>query len=73
MQYVNVTLIIIFCFVSGKRFGLLQTKVGLTMLLKHFRFFLNEKTKVPIEIEPFSFTLLPKSVFLDVEEVIETN
>ncbi|KAF2882933.1 hypothetical protein ILUMI_23238 [Ignelater luminosus] len=58
----------------GMRFGLLQTKVGLTMLLKHFRFSLNEKTKVPLEIEPYSFTLLPKSgIFLNVEEIAEIS
>ncbi|KAF2881448.1 hypothetical protein ILUMI_24734 [Ignelater luminosus] len=55
----------------GKRFGLLQTKVGLAVLLKHFKFSLHGKTKVPLQIEPFSFTLLAKSgIFLDVEDII---
>lgn len=45
-------------------------KVGLAVLLKHFKFSINERTEVPLKIEPFSFTLLAKSgIFLDVEDV----
>lgn len=32
------------------RFGLLQAKVGLAMLLKNFEFTLNAKTKTPVHL-----------------------
>jgi cytochrome P450 family 6 len=37
------------------RFGLLQTKVGLTVLLSNFEFSVCEKTKQPLELNPKSF------------------
>ncbi|XP_069676418.1 probable cytochrome P450 6a14 [Periplaneta americana] len=39
----------------GMRFGLLQTKVGLAVLLSNFEFSVSEKTKQPLELDPKSF------------------
>ncbi|KAF2894085.1 hypothetical protein ILUMI_12095 [Ignelater luminosus] len=54
----------------GLRFGLMQVKVGLVVLLKDYKFVLNKKTQVPLEMEPLSFTLTPKNgIFVDIEKV----
>lgn len=45
--------------VLGMRFGLVQFRVGLAVLLKNFKFSLNPKTEVPIKMDPKSFTLFP--------------
>lgn len=56
----------------GLRFGLMQTKVGLAILLKNFKFSLNAKTVVPVEMDPFSFILTSKTgIFLDTKKVQE--
>ena len=39
------------------RFGLMQTKVGLTALLKNYKFTVNEKTKEPLTMQVHSFVL----------------
>ncbi|KAF5286957.1 hypothetical protein FQR65_LT12416 [Abscondita terminalis] len=36
----------------GLRFGLMQTKLGLAMLIRNFQFSLSTKMKLPIEIDP---------------------
>ncbi|KAJ8935459.1 hypothetical protein NQ318_021705 [Aromia moschata] len=36
----------------GERFGVMQTKVGLACILKNFRVFLNDKTQLPIKMNP---------------------
>ncbi|NP_001352492.1 cytochrome P450 6a14-like [Aethina tumida] len=41
----------------GLRFGVMQSKVGLAVLLKNYKFKLNHKTKFPIVFEPTSFIL----------------
>lgn len=43
----------------GVRFGMLQTKLGLAMLLKHFQFESCAKTQIPIKIDNVSLLLLP--------------
>lgn len=43
----------------GIRFGMLQTKLGLAMLLKHFQFEACAKTQIPIQIDNVSLLLLP--------------
>ncbi|KAF2894152.1 hypothetical protein ILUMI_12021, partial [Ignelater luminosus] len=54
----------------GLRFGLMQTKVGLAFLLKHFRFSINKKTSVPLVMDPFTFLLTAKDgIWLDVEKI----
>ncbi|KAJ3656091.1 hypothetical protein Zmor_015192 [Zophobas morio] len=50
----------------GLRFGMLQTKVGLSVLLKNYKFSINSKTQVPLKLTPTSFTLSPEGgVWLD--------
>ncbi|GFG30581.1 hypothetical protein Cfor_10498 [Coptotermes formosanus] len=44
----------------GMRFGLLQTKVGLALLLSNFEFSVCEKTKQPLELNPKSFIISAK-------------
>lgn len=43
----------------GLRFGLMQVKVGLAMLLKKFKFEVCDKTNVTLEIENIHMLLLP--------------
>ncbi|KAF2896691.1 hypothetical protein ILUMI_09488 [Ignelater luminosus] len=47
----------------GTRFGIMQTKVGLTVLVKHFKFTLHPKTSIPLDFDP-------QSVILSVQEGI---
>lgn len=52
------------------RFGSIQTRVGLAVLLKNFKFTLNPKTTVPLKFDPQSFTLSPLGgVWLNVQPV----
>nr|AGI03843.1 cytochrome P450 6BQ8 [Tribolium castaneum] len=54
----------------GLRFGLLQSKVGLTAVLKHYRIKLNHKTQLPVTLNPRSFITSAKGgVWLDVEKI----
>ncbi|KAF5304861.1 hypothetical protein FQR65_LT07878 [Abscondita terminalis] len=48
----------------GMRFAMTQLKVALIILLKKYEFSVHRKTNVPIEFEPYSFTLLPKTEIL---------
>jgi len=55
----------------GLRFGLMQIKIALTVLLAQYKFSLNSKTKIPIEFEPRSFALVPKGeIYLDIEKIL---
>jgi cytochrome P450 family 6 len=48
----------------------MQSKVGLTALLKNYRISLNKKTKVPLVISKNSFiTAVEGSIWLDVEKI----
>lgn len=54
----------------GMRFGMMQTKVALTILLKHFLFTLNSKTKLPVTMDSSSFILSVKGdVWLNLKRV----
>ncbi|XP_044261525.1 probable cytochrome P450 6a23 [Tribolium madens] len=54
----------------GLRFGLMQSKVGLTSLLRKYRFKLNKKTKEPIKFQVKSATLAAEGeVWLDAEKL----
>ncbi|KAK4878993.1 hypothetical protein RN001_007139 [Aquatica leii] len=54
----------------GLRFAFLQIKIGLSVLLKNYRFSLNEKTELPLKLNPKTFTLSPLgSVWVDVEKI----
>uniref|UniRef100_A0A336KHH7 CSON003180 protein n=1 Tax=Culicoides sonorensis TaxID=179676 RepID=A0A336KHH7_CULSO len=48
----------------GLRFGMLQARIGLALLLKHFKFTMSEKTEVPLTFSPESPVLTPKMHFL---------
>ncbi|XP_063913466.1 probable cytochrome P450 6a13 [Zophobas morio] len=43
----------------GLRFGMLEAKVGLSVLLKNYKFSINSKTQLPLKFDPTSFTLSP--------------
>lgn len=54
----------------GIRFGMLQTKLGLAMLLKQFQFESCAKTQIPIKIDNVSLLLIPSGgVWLKVNKV----
>jgi hypothetical protein len=44
---------------SGKRFGLMQTKVGLVCLLSKYQISVSKKTPIPLVFDPKSFILSP--------------
>lgn len=53
----------------GERFGMMQAKIGLTILLNNYKFSLNPKTK-PIKFKPQSFILTPSDeIYFDIEKV----
>lgn len=57
-------------FFLGLRFGLLQTKTGLAMLLKNYTITLNPLTKVPIELNPFAFITASKyDILLNLQKI----
>ncbi|XP_970699.3 probable cytochrome P450 6a20 isoform X1 [Tribolium castaneum] len=54
----------------GKRFALMQIKFGLAALLEKYKFTLNEKTKVPLEIRTDTLVVAPKGdVLLDIQKI----
>lgn len=44
-------------YVSGIRFGIMESKVGLALLLKNFEFFPSSKTEEPLQYNPQSLVL----------------
>lgn len=49
----------------GSRFGMMQTRIGLVMLINDFEFTTCAKTSIPLVIQPSSFILKPTGgVFL---------
>nr|AKZ17694.1 cytochrome P450 monooxygenase CYP6BQ35 [Tenebrio molitor] len=54
----------------GLRFGMLQSKVGLTTLLKNYKIKVSNRTKVPLTMEKNSFiTTAEGGIWLDVEKL----
>nr|QYA71976.1 cytochrome P450 [Anoplophora glabripennis] len=54
----------------GERFGIMQTKVGLTSILRNFRVTLNKETQVPIKLSFKSFiTTAEGGIWLNIEKV----
>ena len=51
MNYVDVT---------GMRFGLMQTKIGLISVLSNYEVQVSEKTPIPMEFDMNAFVLAPK-------------
>ncbi|KAF2887013.1 hypothetical protein ILUMI_19160 [Ignelater luminosus] len=53
----------------GMRFGMMQTKVGLTVLLRDYKFSLNKQTIVPFVMDRYSFILTTEGgIWLNVEK-----
>ncbi|KAJ3659268.1 hypothetical protein Zmor_010965 [Zophobas morio] len=58
----------------GLRFGMLQSKVGLTTLLKNYKIKLSSKTKTPLELDKNSFvTTAEGGIWIDVEKLNKKN
>ncbi|XP_063706964.1 cytochrome P450 6a9-like [Culicoides brevitarsis] len=55
-------------FCIGNRFGLQQTKIGLALLLKNFKFSLSEKTKVPLSFSTKKIILSVDGIWLSFEK-----
>jgi cytochrome P450 family 6 len=54
----------------GLRFGMLQSKVGLTVLLKNFKIKLSKRTKLPLQLDKAAFvTSAEGGIWLDVEKL----
>lgn len=54
----------------GERFGLMQARIGLALLLKNFKFTLHPSTDVPIQFRADRFLLEAKGgVFVSVEKI----
>ncbi|XP_063930105.1 probable cytochrome P450 6a23 [Zophobas morio] len=54
----------------GARFGLMQSKVGLTTILKHYKFTVNKKTIQPLKMKITSIVLAAEGeIWLDAEKV----
>ncbi|KAK9696688.1 Cytochrome P450 [Popillia japonica] len=54
----------------GSRFGMMQTKVGLILLLRNFRVSLNGRTELPLVLEPSALLMTTRNkIWLDVEKV----
>jgi cytochrome P450 family 6 len=54
----------------GMRFGLMQTKVGLTSLLKKYKFTVNRKTIEPLKMQVNSFVLAVEGeIWLDAQKI----
>lgn len=50
----------------GQRFGLMQVKMGLAVLIKNYKFVINPSTKMPIEFDRNGFLLaLKDKIWLD--------
>ncbi|KAK5649524.1 hypothetical protein RI129_000553 [Pyrocoelia pectoralis] len=45
----------------GQRFALIQIKVGLSLILKNFKFALSSKTPLPLKLEPKGIVITPVS------------
>ncbi|KAJ8944238.1 hypothetical protein NQ314_009515 [Rhamnusium bicolor] len=54
----------------GERFGIMQTKVGLTCLLRNFRVKLNEKTQIPLKMSTKQFLSAAEGdIWLNIEKL----
>lgn len=54
----------------GLRFGLMQSRVGLSLILKNYRVTLNPKTILPLGQNPSAFLLQPlNNIYLNMERI----
>lgn len=59
---------------KGLRFGIMQSKVGLAVLLKNFEFSVNAKTRNPLKLNPKSFiTHAEGEIWLNARKIEERN
>lgn len=56
---VAIEIYIVYLSVSGMRFGLMQTKVGLVSLLSKYQFSVSQKTPIPLVFDAKAFILTP--------------
>lgn len=69
-KHLHINLKCIPVFFIGLRFGLMQSKVGLAVLLKDYEFRVNPQTKMPLKMNPRSMILtVDGGVWLDVKKV----
>lgn len=55
---------------TGMRFGLVESKVGLIALLKDHEFSVNQNTPEPLKMHPLSFiTSASDTIWLDVKRI----
>lgn len=55
----------------GMRFGLLQTRMGLAILLKNYRFKTCSRTEIPLKINPVNLIYTPAGeVWLNIETAV---
>lgn len=47
--------------ILGMRFGLLQAKLGLVLLLSNFKFSVCDKTQLPVKLDPKVIVMASKS------------
>lgn len=61
---------LMFDLISGLRFGLIQSKIGLITVLKDHKVTLNPKTSLPLTIDPGSLVLAAKDdIWLDIKKL----
>jgi cytochrome P450 family 6 len=66
-------MLMLFPVISGLRFGLLQTKVGLVFLLSKFKFSVCEKTELPIKLDPKAIiTASTSGIWLRINKISDT-
>lgn len=72
-MFLNVVTITIY--VTGLRFGMMQIKIALALLLSNFKFTLNEKTAVPLEFDKNRQAVLHPvgGIFLNVSKINGDN
>lgn len=52
------------------KFGLMQIKVGLSVLLQNYKFSLNSKTRTPLVLDPVKFFPTAKGgMWLNIEKI----
>ncbi|CAH1985082.1 unnamed protein product [Acanthoscelides obtectus] len=56
----------------GKRFGVLQIKVGVIDIISNFELSVNEKTELPLKYNPWFFVVAPtKGIWINAKKILE--
>lgn len=54
----------------GLRFAIMEMRIALSTILRNFNFTLNDKTNIPLRIQPHEFLYVPKDiVWLNMEKI----